>query len=571
MTAEPRPGEPFGPYLVEGELGRGGMGVVYRARDTRLGRRVALKVIAPDLAAAPEFRARFEREAHIAATLEHPHIVPVYEAGALDGRLFMAMRLIDGADLGDEIRRHGPLEPSRLARLVGQFAGALDAAHRAGMVHRDVKPANALLAGSGDDEHAFLSDFGLTRDAASQSGLTNTGQWMGTLDYAPPEQIEGRSVDARSDVYALGCVVFHALTGAAPYGGTPAAKLNGHLNGRVPSVRAIRGELSHDVERVVLRAMAKDPATRFPSAGDFGRALTAAVAGVPNQHPEHSVATGRALTGIPTLPEGATAVHATEALTALTRPESRPALSEPIVQERLPPAERPRRRRPAVLVLSALALFAAGATAAVLAASSLKTGVERGPDERAARTGDAADAPTATPTATPEREKPRRQRQRATPRATATPPPTPEPTITRAPSPSAASLGYRPYVPNSASYSAELPTSGGWNIAGERELNPGLLRTTITGPAGAQLWVDVTPAEPPSFSTSGVEVLSDTRLAGGIREIVFTGGGPDFCKTDACVDYQIDLGDSGIAVLAGPGVKARAVARRVTTSLDPQL
>ena len=170
----------------------------------------------PELAADPQFRQRFEREARVAATLEHPHVVPVYEAGEQDGSLFIAMRFIDGHDLATEVRDHGRLA-ARSARAASslQVAGALDAAHRSGVVHRDVKPANVLLTGAGDDEQAYLTDFGLTREAASESGLTLTGQWVGTVDYAAPEQILGEPTDARSDVYALGCLAFQALTGQA--------------------------------------------------------------------------------------------------------------------------------------------------------------------------------------------------------------------------------------------------------------------------------------------------------------------------------------------------------------------
>ena len=201
---------------------------------------MALKVIVPELAADAQFRRRFEREARVAATLEHPHVVPVYEAGEQDGSLFIAMRFIDGRDLATEVRDHGALAPDRLARVVLQVAGALDAAHRSGVVHRDVKPANVLLTQTGEDEQAYLTDFGLTREAASESGLTVTGQWVGTVDYAAPEQILGEPTDARSDVYSLGCLAFQALTGQPPFRGAPAARLFAHMNEPPPSACAAR-------------------------------------------------------------------------------------------------------------------------------------------------------------------------------------------------------------------------------------------------------------------------------------------------------------------------------------------
>jgi predicted Ser/Thr protein kinase len=289
----------FGAYDIQREVGRGGMGVVYLATDRRLGRRVALKVIVPELAADAQFRQRFEREARVAATLEHPHVVPVYEAGEQDGSLFIAMRFIDGRDLATEVRDHGRLAPERLARVVLQVAGALDAAHRSGVVHRDVKPANVLLTETGEDEQAYLTDFGLTREAASESGLTLTGQWVGTVDYAAPEQILGEPTDARSDVYALGCLAFQGLTAKPPYQGAPAARLFAHMNDPPPSACAARPGLRPEVDAALARAMAKKPADRFQSAGDLGRALAAALAGGAPIEPEGTVARGPALTGVP--------------------------------------------------------------------------------------------------------------------------------------------------------------------------------------------------------------------------------------------------------------------------------
>ena len=210
------------------------MGAVYLARDERLGRPVALKVLLPSLSDDPAFRARFEREARIAAALEHPHVVPVYDAGSAEGRLFIAMRYIPGRDLAAEVRGGRAIEPHRLARIVADVASALDAAHHAGLVHRDVKPANVLLTGEGDDEHAYLSDFGLMREAASESGLTGTGEWLGTIDYAAPEQFALGRVDARTDVYALACLAFHGLTGHVPFGGGTPATIHGHLNVEPP-------------------------------------------------------------------------------------------------------------------------------------------------------------------------------------------------------------------------------------------------------------------------------------------------------------------------------------------------
>jgi predicted Ser/Thr protein kinase len=348
--------ESFGSYDIQREVGRGGMGVVYLATDRRLGRRVALKVIVPELAADPQFRVRFEREARVAATLEHPHVVPVYEAGEQDGSLFIAMRFIDGRDLASQVREDGPLAPQRLARLIVQVAGALDAAHRAGVVHRDVKPANVLLAGAGDDEHAYLTDFGLTREAASESGLTVTGQWVGTVDYAAPEQIMGEPTDARSDVYALGCTVFHALTGQPPYQGVPAARLYAHMNNPPPSACESRAGLRPEVDAAIGRAMAKDPGERYQSAGDFARALTAALTGEPNLEPERTVAVGPALTGAP------------QRLDTGARTRESPTVAAPAADTtRVARAAAPARRARQPRVLAAVAVILVVAAAAVIA------------------------------------------------------------------------------------------------------------------------------------------------------------------------------------------------------------
>src|SRR5436190_14504635 len=190
------------------------MGVVYRAIQIGLDRNVALKVITPQYASDEEFRERFKRESRLAASIEHPNVIPIYEAGESDGVLFLSMRYVDGTDLKSVLEREGTLEPRRAARIVAQVAEALDAAHAAGLVHRDIKPANILMA-SGD--HVYLTDFGLTKRASSESALTKTGQMVGTVDYVAPEQVEGGRVDARTDVYSLGCVLYHLLTGRVPY------------------------------------------------------------------------------------------------------------------------------------------------------------------------------------------------------------------------------------------------------------------------------------------------------------------------------------------------------------------
>jgi predicted Ser/Thr protein kinase len=261
-------------YRIEAIAGRGGMGVVYRARQLALDRVVALKLIAPELSGDESFRTRFERESRIAASLDHPNVIPVYEAGEDGERLFIAMRFVDGTDLGRMLAEQGALEPALAAELVAQAASALDASHARGLVHRDVKPGNLLIAGDLPARpHVYLTDFGLARRDGSSSALTTTGQWMGTPDYAAPEQIDGYDLDARSDVYALGCVLFAALTGTPPFGDRPRmAKAGAHLHEPPPTLRSRRPAVPLALEPVVARALAKRPEDRYQSAGELGAA-----------------------------------------------------------------------------------------------------------------------------------------------------------------------------------------------------------------------------------------------------------------------------------------------------------
>jgi ketosteroid isomerase-like protein len=292
FVSELRPGDLLGGCRIEAVIGRGGMGVVYRATQLDLGRPVALKVIAADLAGDAEFRERFEREARMAAAIDHPNVVPVHATGEEDGALFLVMRHVTGSDLHQLLRRHGPLPAQRAAGIVAQVASALDAAHAAGLVHRDVKPANVLLAGGADD-HAYLSDFGLTRSIDPDHPITDSGQWIGTVDFASPEQLSGGRSDARSDVYALGCVLHAALTGKPPFPrGTVPATLLAHLNDVPP--RPSASGAPREFDRVVARALAKAPADRYPSAGDLGRAALAAARGESVTETERTVAIGPA-------------------------------------------------------------------------------------------------------------------------------------------------------------------------------------------------------------------------------------------------------------------------------------
>jgi hypothetical protein len=292
-VADFQPGDVFAGHRIQGVAGRGGMGVVYRATQLDLDRPVALKLIAPSLAEDPEFRDRFVRESRAAASIDHPNVIPIYYTGEHDGLLFIAMRYVEGSDLRTLVRAGGRLEPERAARIVAQVGAALDAAHARGLVHRDVKPANVLLGG---EDHAYLTDFGLTKRLTSAGAAsTRPGGWVGTLGYVAPEQIRGERVDARADVYALGCVLFHALTGGPPYQRErDEATLWAHLNDPPPSASSVVPGVPDAFEDVLRRAMAKDPADRFPSAGDLGRAALAATGAHTTERPERTVAVGAA-------------------------------------------------------------------------------------------------------------------------------------------------------------------------------------------------------------------------------------------------------------------------------------
>jgi streptogramin lyase/predicted Ser/Thr protein kinase len=266
-------GSLLGDFRVERELGRGGMGIVYRATQVSLERPVALKVIAPELAGRDGFRERFVRESRLAASLDHPNVIPVYAAGEDDGVLYIAMRYVDGTDLGALISHGGSLHAARAAGIAAQVASALDAAHERGLVHRDVKPGNILVTSRGGGEHAYLTDFGLTKRVASDSGLTASGEWVGTLDYVAPEQVRGDPVDGRADIYSLGCVLFQALTGHVPFQReNELAKLWAHISDPAPSATDLVPETPADLAAVAKRAMAKSPDDRFPTAGELGRA-----------------------------------------------------------------------------------------------------------------------------------------------------------------------------------------------------------------------------------------------------------------------------------------------------------
>ena len=275
MSESLGPGSTFAGCRLEAVAGRGGMGVVFRATQLALQRSVALKAIAPELAADPDFRERFQRESLLVASIDHPNVIPIYEAGELDGTLYLIMRWVDGTDLRTLLTTSGRVSPGRAIELVRPVASALAATHRRGLVHRDIKPANILIARGDeeDDDHVYLTDFGIARRTDGES-VTRTGVFVGTVDYTAPERFEGGKGDAASDIYSLGCVLFEALTGHVPYERpTSVSKIYAHVADPIPSARDEAREVPEELDAIIAKAMAKRPEDRFGFAGELTAAL----------------------------------------------------------------------------------------------------------------------------------------------------------------------------------------------------------------------------------------------------------------------------------------------------------
>jgi YVTN family beta-propeller protein len=272
------PGTSFAGHRIEAVAGTGGMGVVYRARNLVLDQERAIKVIAGDLSHDKGFQERFRRESRLAASIEHPNLVPIHHAGEERGRLYLAMRFIEGTDLRELIDGRGRLEPEHAVRILDQVAAALDAAHQGGLVHRDVKPANVLLEGEPGQERAYLTDFGISKLVGAAGALTTTGRFVGTVDYVAPEQIAGEDVDGRADVYSLACILFHALAGQPPFRrDTELATLFAHADAPRPRLTEFVADSPPELDQALARGMAQRPDDRFPSAGELAGAVHSAL------------------------------------------------------------------------------------------------------------------------------------------------------------------------------------------------------------------------------------------------------------------------------------------------------
>jgi hypothetical protein len=372
MLPRLEPGSMFAGYRIEGLLDRGGMGIVYKARDPDLDRTVALKIIAPEYTQDATAVARFKSEARLAASLEHPNIVPVHRGGEHDGVLYLAMRYVQGSNLRHVIDA-GPVELPRLGHIISKVADALDAAHDRGLVHRDVKPANILVCVEGGSEQVYLTDFGLTKHLGSVGDLTHSGSWVGTPDYVAPEQIQGLAIDRRADVYSLGCVVYEMLTGEVAYPkDSNMAKLWAHVTDPPPLPRTRRADLVSGWDDVIARATAKNRDERYATAGDLAAGVRAAVA-----EQERSAQPQNRLAGTGNAPSADATVAADTAGPLTTRGESPPPAAPPPPPHvrapayvpppedpggGAPPARRPGRRR---------ALLAGGVAALAVAVAAI--------------------------------------------------------------------------------------------------------------------------------------------------------------------------------------------------------
>jgi hypothetical protein len=340
MPTLPMVGDELAGYRLRGVLGRGGMSVVYEAENPRLGSTVALKVLAPELATDDMFRARFLKESRIAASLSHPNVIPIYDMGSHEDLLYIAMRYVAGADLRTVLRAQHVLAAEQVLLLCGQAGRALDAAHRHGLVHRDVKPGNILVEHGSDEEdpdHVYLTDFGITKHAASRSGLTATGEFMGTIDYIAPEQIRGRPVDGRADIYSLGCVLYECLTGRVPFAkDVDAAVIWAHVEEMPTAPSSLQPTLAPGIDAVIGRALAKDPDDRYSTCRELITAARAAF-GATTPHTTTVLAAAPHATALATPTPGA-AASAPSAAPVASATAPAPSATAPAVHDTTPGA-----------------------------------------------------------------------------------------------------------------------------------------------------------------------------------------------------------------------------------------
>jgi serine/threonine protein kinase len=362
MTEELKVGDRLGDFEILSVAGAGGMGVVYKARQLSLDRDVALKVIREEIASEPEYRERFLREAKLAASVDHPHIVTVYDVGDEDGRLYLAMQWVDGTDLRQLLDSSGRLTPKRAVAIGMQLAGALDALHGvSGLVHRDVKPANVLVRDVTGEDHAYLTDFGIAKPPGSVESLTRTGSTVGTTGYLSPEQIQGNEAGPRSDLYSLGCLVFEMLTGKTPFTGDNELAVRwAHASDSRPLVSRVLPALGHRYDGFFQTALAIEPEQRFASGREFAEALASAQSSAEDTDPTAVMAQTHAATKIgPVTPPPPGVGY-----------QNGPQTPPPYGYVTPPPQQRDRSGNPLALILLAI-VAVVGIAAAVLAATGV--------------------------------------------------------------------------------------------------------------------------------------------------------------------------------------------------------
>lgn len=506
---ELRPGDRLGNYEIRNQVAGGGMGRIHRAWDVGLNRFVALKVITRPLGTDEQFRRRFRNEALHLASVDHPNVIPIYGVGeTADGDPYLAMKFVEGTDLETRVRSAGPLDPPAAVHIVQQVARALDAAHREGLVHRDVKPANVLLSGEGDEAHAYLADFGLTKSTEGATEMTLSGEWMGTAGYAAPEQIEGDEVAPATDVYSLGCVLYFCLVGEPPFSGAPAKVLWSHVNELLPALPDhIRDHEALD--GVVQRATAKDPHARWASPGELSHAASAALEG-----------TSSAPAAVAELP------GETEVTRRLPRTDPGPPPAPP------PTTVMRQRKRWPLIAAAGAAILLVGGLGFALGAFDRSSGTTEPPPELAADDSDVAPEDEAETEPTAEDESPAFVRTSLDPESGAT---------------------------------AVLP-QGRRSIEG---FGPRRQRTRVDTQAGAVAIIDYTPQDAPNpgagYSTTGRSVENENL---GVTAAEYLSR--DCAEGSFCVNYPIDLGGYGFGVLAAAGTlgEARAIARRAARTLE---
>jgi serine/threonine-protein kinase len=385
-------GSRIGKYVLVEQIGQGGMAVVFKARDDQLGRLVALKIMAASVASDAEFRQRFDREAKAAAAVDDPHIIPLFEAGESAGVLFIAMRYVAGGDVRSLLAREGPLSLDRTSAILASVASALDAAHVAGLVHRDVKPGNMLMdVRKGRPDHVYLADFGLTKSTSRAAALTGAGRFLGTADYAAPEQIQGWPVDGRADQYALACAAVEMLTGQTPFPREDVmAVLTAHMSEPPPPLSARLHGVPAELDAVLDRALAKSPSDRYLSCGDFTAAFQRVTGVGRSEAPVaagawHRSTEGEAVTLAPRRPTGLRAEPAATGSLALPTQMGPPGQLDPV---------RARRRGRRLMIAAAGGVVVAAAVAAFLALAQPGRAPSAHPGgSRPATTGRAVSAP----------------------------------------------------------------------------------------------------------------------------------------------------------------------------------